>query len=71
MGETTRDQKLGLEFQRSEYDEIDKYCSKLGIDWFASAWDIKSLEFLENYRFVKPVIYNIELFNQLVRLKSC
>ena len=48
-GETTRDQKLGLEFERSEYDEIDKYCSKLGIDWFASAWDVKSLKFLENY----------------------
>ena len=48
-GKTTRDQKLGLEFEKSEYDEIDKYCKELNIDWFASAWDIKSLEFLENY----------------------
>jgi N-acetylneuraminate synthase len=48
-GKTTRDQKLGLEFEKSEYDEIDKYCKELSIDWFASAWDIKSLEFLENY----------------------
>ena len=48
-GKTTREQKLGLEFEKSEYDQIDEYCKKLNIDWFASAWDIKSLEFLENY----------------------
>ena len=48
-GTTTREQKLGLEFEKPEYNEIDKYCKELNIDWFASAWDIKSLEFLENY----------------------
>ena len=40
---------MGLEFGKSEYDEIDKYCKELKIDWFASAWDISSLEFLESY----------------------
>tara|TARA_B100000787_G_scaffold47612_1_gene34179 strand:+ start:52 stop:777 length:726 start_codon:yes stop_codon:yes gene_type:complete len=48
-GTTTRQQKLGLEFEKNEYDEINKYCKELNIDWFASAWDIKSLEFLDNY----------------------
>ena len=48
-GTTTREQKYGLEFEKVEYDEIDKYCKELNIDWFASAWDINSLEFLENY----------------------
>ena len=48
-GKTTRDQKLGLEFEKPQYDEIDKYCKQLSIDWFASAWDINSLEFLDNY----------------------
>jgi N-acetylneuraminate synthase len=43
------DQKLGLEFEKNEYDQIDEYCKKLGIVWFASAWDIKSLEFLDQY----------------------
>ena len=38
-GTTNRDQKLGLEFGRKEYDEIDKYCKEKGIHWFASAWD--------------------------------
>ena len=48
-GKTTREQKLGLEFEKDEYDEIDDYCKKLGIDWFASAWDSQSLQFLDNY----------------------
>lgn len=48
-GKTTRDQKYGLEFNEEEFDEIDKYCKELDIDWFASAWDLKSLEFLDKY----------------------
>ena len=48
-GHTQRDQKNGLEFGKKEYDEVDEYCKNLGIDWFASAWDLKSLEFLDVY----------------------
>ena len=48
-GKTTREQKMGLEFEKPQYDEIDKYCKELNIDWFASAWDVQSLEFLDNY----------------------
>lgn len=48
-GNTTRDQKLGLEFNKNEYDEIDNYCKEKNIDWFASAWDQNSLEFLDQY----------------------
>tara|TARA_B100002052_G_scaffold225384_1_gene207566 strand:- start:10757 stop:11617 length:861 start_codon:yes stop_codon:yes gene_type:complete len=48
-GKTQRDQKNGLEFGASEYDEIDLYCKKLEIDWFASAWDIESQTFLSKY----------------------
>ncbi len=48
-GTTQRHQKEGLEFSKKEYDEIDKYCRKKKIIWFASAWDIKSLEFLDKY----------------------
>jgi N-acetylneuraminate synthase len=48
-GTTTREQKLGLEFEKTEYNEIDKYCKELNIDWFASAWDINSLKFLADY----------------------
>ena len=48
-GNTQRDQKLGLEFGEADYDEIDKFCKSLNIDWFASAWDLNSLNFLEKY----------------------
>ena len=48
-GSTQRDQKEGLEFGEKEYGEIDKYCKEKNIIWFASAWDVKSLKFLEKY----------------------
>ena len=48
-GTTTREQKMGLEFGREDYDIIDIYCKDKGIPWFASAWDVKSLEFLDKY----------------------
>lgn len=48
-GKTTRDQKEGLEFSREDYLEIDRYCSEVGIKWFASAWDIPSQEFLREF----------------------
>lgn len=48
-GKTQREQKEGLEFNKEEYDEIDSFCKKVGIDWFASAWDIESQKFLRQY----------------------
>ena len=48
-GTTTREQKLGLEFNKKEYDIIDSYCKQKQIDWYASAWDIDSQLFLRQY----------------------
>tara|TARA_E500000178_G_scaffold356141_1_gene431935 strand:- start:2533 stop:3366 length:834 start_codon:yes stop_codon:yes gene_type:complete len=48
-GKTQRDQKKGLEFGKAEYKEIDNYCKKKKIDWFASAWDLKSQLFLRSF----------------------
>lgn len=48
-GTTQRQQKEGLEFTEAQYDEIDAYCRKIGIEWFASAWDIPSQKFLRKY----------------------
>jgi N-acetylneuraminate synthase len=48
-GETTRQQKEGLEFGVNEYDDIDNYCKTKNIDWFASAWELNSLDFLDKY----------------------
>ena len=74
-GTTTREQKMGLEFEKSEYDEIDKYCKELNIDWFASAWDIKSLEFLENYnlkyhKIASAMIVDQEFLNEVAKRKK-
>ena len=48
-GSTQRQQKEGLEFGTNEYNEIDEYCKKKNIKWFASAWDLNSLSFLDKY----------------------
>ena len=48
-GETQREQKAGLEFGDDEYKEIDRYCKEKNIEWFASAWDIKSQHFLNQF----------------------
>lgn len=48
-GTTQREQKAGLEFSADEYKEIDAYCKEKGIDWFASAWDMNSVKFLEQF----------------------
>ena len=48
-GTTTREQKLGLEFNEKEYDIIDEYCRQKNIKWYASAWDIDSQLFLRKY----------------------
>tara|TARA_B100002051_G_C16745279_1_gene647157 strand:- start:5473 stop:6303 length:831 start_codon:yes stop_codon:yes gene_type:complete len=48
-GSTQREQKEGLEFNENDYDEIDKYCKDKDIEWFASAWDIDSQNFLKKY----------------------
>lgn len=48
-GTTQREQKNGLEFGFDEYKEIDQYCKEKKIDWFASAWDLNSQKFLQDF----------------------
>lgn len=55
-GTTTREQKEGLELDKTEYDEIDRYCKSLGIIWYASCWDKNSVDFIEQYN---PPCYKI------------
>ncbi len=65
-GTTQREQKEGLEFGEEEYDRIDAYCRSVGIDWFASAWDLPSQEFLKRYptkynKIASPMITHLDL----------
>lgn len=48
-GTTQREQKMGLEFGREQYQEIDRYCKEKGIAWSASAWDVDSQFFIREF----------------------
>ena len=42
--------KKKIEFEKSEFKIIDRYCKKKKISWFCSAWDLNSLNFLKSFR---------------------
>lgn len=74
-GITTRQQKEGLEFNREEYDEINNYCKKKEIIWFASAWDLESLEFLEKYdlkynKIASAMIVDLNFLEEVAKKKK-
>lgn len=49
FGTTNGDLKRGLEFSKAQYDEIDRYCRELQIEWYASPWDEGAVDFLMNF----------------------
>jgi N-acetylneuraminate synthase len=74
-GTTTREQKHGLEFQRTDYDEIDRYSKYIGLPWFASAWDLGSLQFLDKYdlpchKVASPMITNLQFCEEVAKRKK-
>jgi len=38
-----------VEFGYEQYAEIDRYCKQQGMTWFASCWDIPSVDFIEQF----------------------
>jgi len=40
------DYRHRVEFGAEDYRQIDDYCREIGIDWFASPWDVESVDFL-------------------------
>lgn len=71
-GTTQRAQKEGLEFGKTEYDEIDRYCRELGIEWFASAWDTEAQGFLRQYnlkynKVASALLVNEELLEMIAK----
>jgi len=74
-GTTTREQKNGLEFSKNEYDIIDQYCKTNDIEWYASAWDIESLDFLKQYnlkynKIASAMLTNLELIEKISQEKK-
>jgi len=60
------------EFDKLEYDYIDKYCREKPIDWTVSVWDLPSLHFILQYEvpFIKipsAHLHNIELLTEAAR----
>jgi N-acetylneuraminate synthase len=49
FGKKNGDLKKGLELGLDEYSAINKYCTEKGIAWFASCWDEKSVDFIEQF----------------------
>ena len=74
-GKTQRDQKMGLEFNEQDYKEIDNYCKSKKIEWFASAWDLKSQLFLRKFnckynKIASAMLINIELLEMVAEEKK-
>lgn len=71
-GTTNRDLKMRLEFGSKEYKEIDAYCREKKIAWFASAWDIESQKFLQQFnlqynKIASAMLTNIDLLNMIAK----
>jgi N-acetylneuraminate synthase len=69
-GATQREQKTGLEFDADEYQEIESYCKKKNIEWFASAWDVNSQKFLRQFnskynKVASAMIVHTELLKEI------
>jgi N-acetylneuraminate synthase len=45
-----------IELKEDQYAEIDRYAKSKGLHWFASCWDIPSVDFIERF---EPVAYKI------------
>lgn len=74
-GTTQREQKEGLEFNKEQYEEIDTYCKKKNIEWFASAWDLKSQLFLREFdkkynKIASAMLVNEELLQMVASEKK-
>ncbi|MBR6504161.1 MAG: N-acetylneuraminate synthase family protein [Clostridia bacterium] len=74
-GDTQRAQKEGLELGLDEYKEIDIYCKEKGIEWFASAWDVDSQIFLQQFnlkynKVASAMLVNEELLTTIAKEKK-
>ena len=74
-GTTQREQKNGLEFGQDQYEQINDYCLKKNIIWFASAWDEESLDFLNQFnlkynKVASAMITDLNLLEKIAKEKK-
>ena len=63
---TYLDYKFKIEFGKKEYDQISNYCKELEIDWFASCWDVDSLNFILNYEIPVLKVASASITNKIL-----
>jgi len=67
--------KKKIEFGKKEYNIIDKYCKMKKIEWFASPWDIDSVNFLKQFKckynkIASAMLTNINLLEAVAKEKK-
>ncbi len=67
---TYLDYKYKVEFEKEQYNEIDRYCKGKGIEWSASPWDLDSLDFLMRYNVPWLKIPSAMITNEKL-MKAC
>jgi N-acetylneuraminate synthase len=55
------DYRRRVEFGRDEYVEVGDHATMRGLDWFASPWDVPSVEFLEDLNVVAHKVASASL----------
>lgn len=63
--------KKHIEFEKPEYDVIDRYCADKPIAWSASPWDMPSLEFLLQYDIPFIKIASATNDNKDILIEAC
>lgn len=63
-----------VELGQSDYEEIDRLCKSLGVDWFASCWDVEAVDFIEQFappchKVASASITNVELLAKIRETK--
>ena len=69
------DYKKRIEFEDAEFKIIDIHARKLNIDWFASPWDVPSVDFLEKFevpchKIASACVTDIELLSAINQTKK-
>ena len=67
--------KKKIEFNTSQYDQINRYCKKRKIEWFVSCWDVGSLKVMKKYnlkynKVASAMITNYELLEAISKTKK-
>tara|TARA_Y100001935_G_C17259626_1_gene485629 strand:+ start:516 stop:1373 length:858 start_codon:yes stop_codon:yes gene_type:complete len=69
------DYKEKMELKKKDYKKIIKLCRKLKIDWSASCWDTKSVDFMEElnipyYKVASASLTDINLLKKIKKTKK-